>query len=50
MVVFGKKWLCSGKRCSIWQSGCIRVKVELFGQSVCDRRRWLYSGKMVLFE
>ena len=33
MVVFGKRWLYSGK------SACIGEKVVVFGQ------KWLYSGK-----
>ena len=37
MVVFGQKWLYSGK------SGCIRLKVVLF------RHKWLYSSKVVVF-
>ena len=46
VVVFGQKWLYSGK------SGCIRVKVVVFGQRPCIRakvvvveQKWLYSGK-----
>ena len=31
------------------QSGCIRTKVVLFGQSGFIVVRWLYSGKMVVF-
>ena len=36
-VVFGQKWLYSGK------SGCIPAKVVVIGQ------KWLYSGKEVVF-
>ena len=45
MVVFGEKWLNSGK------DGCIRAnwlysgKVVVFGQSGCIRVKWLYSSK-----
>ena len=37
MVVFGK-------------GSCIWAKVVVFGQSGCDRAKWLYSGKVVVFE
>ena len=47
MVVFGQKWLYSGK------SGCNRENLVVFGEkwlylckSGCNWRRWLYSGKM----
>ena len=50
MVVFGQKWLCSGK------SGCIWGKVLVLGQSgntrakvVVFRQMWLCSGKKVVF-
>ena len=36
VVVFGQKWLCSGKVVVLVQDGCKRAK-------------WLYSGKMVVF-
>ena len=45
MVVFGEKWLYSGK------DGCNRAnwlysgKVVVFGQSGCIRVKWLYSSK-----
>ena len=39
MVVFGQKWLYTGKK------DCIRVKMGVFGQSGCIRAVWLYSGK-----
>ena len=37
IVVFGQKWLYSGK------GGCIRAKVVVFG------KKRLYSGNFVLF-
>ena len=50
MVVFGQKWLYSGK------SGCICAKVVVFGQkflysgkSGCIRAKWSYSDKLVRF-
>ena len=43
MVVFGQIWLYSGK------SGCIREKVVVFRQHACIRRKWLYSGKVVVY-
>ena len=36
VVIFGQKWLYSGK------SGCIRAKVVVVGQSGCIRSRCLY--------
>ena len=39
VVVFGQKWLYSGK------GGCIRAKEILFGQRCSIRVKWLYSGK-----
>ena len=39
MVVFGQKWLYSGK------SGCIRAKMVVFGQGGCIRAKWLYLKK-----
>ena len=57
MDVFGQKWMYSGKR------GCSRAKVIVFLQSGCIRQsgctrvkvvvieqKWLYSGKIVVFE
>ena len=57
MDVFGQKWIYSGKR------GCSRAKVIVFLQSGCIRQssctrvkvvvieqKWLYSGKIVVFE
>ena len=38
MVVFGEKWIYSGK------SGFIRAEVVLFGQ------KWLYLGNVFVFE
>ena len=50
MVVLGQKWLYSGK------SGCIPVKIDVFGQSGCNRVKggciWaksFFSGKVVVF-
>ena len=43
MVVFGQKWLYSGK------SGCVRAKVVVFEKIVCIPGMWLYSGKVVVF-
>ena len=43
MVVFGQKWLCSGK------CGCIRAKVAVFVQNGCIRATWLYSDKVNVF-
>ena len=42
VVVFGQKWLYSGKSCSIL------AKEVVFGQSDCIRVRWLYSGKVAV--
>ena len=46
MVVFGYNWLYSEKGgfiparwLSLDKSGCIRAKVDVFGQ------KWMYSGK-----
>ena len=49
MVVFGRKWLFSGK------SFCIRAKIVVFGQKllysrICAKvnpfgQKWLYSGQ-----
>ena len=43
MVVFEKKWMCSGRWLYSGKSGCIRAKVVVFGQ------KWLYSGKVDVF-
>ena len=43
MVVFGQKWLYSGK------SGPIRPKVVLFGQSGCMRASVVVFGQVVVF-
>ena len=37
VVIFQKKWLCSGK------SGCIRAEEVVFV------KKWLHSGKVVVF-
>ena len=51
MIVFGQKWLYSGKVVEFGQkylylctSGCNREKTG------CIRAKWLYSGKVVVFE
>ena len=31
------------------QSGCIWAKVVVIRQTGCIRKRWLYSGKVVIF-
>ena len=43
MVVFGQKWLYSG------ESGSILAKVVEIDKSGCNRAKWLYSGKVVVF-
>ena len=43
MVVFGQKWLYTGKSCFI------RPKVVVFEQSSCNRAKWLCLGKVVVF-
>ena len=50
VVIFGQKWVYSGKSC------CIQAKVVVFGKSgstrakmVVLRQNWLYSGKVVVF-
>ena len=57
MVVFGQNWLYSAKVVVIGQSCCIWESVVLFGQkwfnsgkSGCIRAKWLFLGKLVLFE
>ena len=62
VVVFGQKWLYSGKggcirakeilfgqRCSIRVKCCIRAKVVVFGQIGCNWAIWLYSDRVVFF-
>ena len=44
MVVFGQKWLYSGKDVVFGQSGCIQAKVVVFGQKL------FYSSKVLVFE
>ena len=39
MVIFGQKWLHSGKK------GCIRAKWFYFGKVVVFGQKWFYSGK-----
>ena len=43
MVVFGQKWLYSGK------SGCIRAKVVVLKQSGSNQAKMLYSSRVVVF-
>ena len=43
MVVFGQKWLYSGK------SGCIRGKVEVFGKSGCNGAKVVVFGQKWFF-
>ena len=43
LIVFGIKWLYSGKRGCIRQSVCFGEKVAVFG------KRWLFSSKVVVF-
>ena len=43
MVIFVQKMMCSRKSGYIWQDGCFRTKVVVFGQ------KWLDSGKVVVF-
>ena len=51
MVVFGEKWLYSGKVVLIGKNGCIPPKllysgrVVVFGQNVCFPGKRYYSGK-----
>ena len=52
MVVFGRKWLYSGKisciRAKLLYSGrrgCIWIKVVILLQSGFIRAKWMYSGK-----
>ena len=60
-VVFCEKSLCSGKSGFVRESGCIRVKLlylgkrcfirakmDVFGQSGCNRQTWLYSSTVVV--
>ena len=50
MVVFGQKWLCSGKSC------CIRLKEVVLGETSCiptkvvlfDKKRLFLGRKVVL--
>ena len=44
MVVFGEKWLYSGKVVVFRQNGCFGAKVVVFGQKL------LYLGKVVVFD
>ena len=42
MVVFGQKWLFSGKR------GCIRTGLFYWGKMVVFGQIWLFLGKLVV--
>ena len=54
MVVFGQKWLSSGKMVVfgkvpiLRQSGSIWAKVVVFGKVVVFEQKWFYSGKVVV--
>ena len=43
MVVYGQKWLYSGK------SGCIRVNLLYMDKFGCHAQNWLFSCKVVVF-
>ena len=45
MVVFGHKWLYSGKLVLFWENGCNMAKVGFFGKGGYILAKWLYSGK-----
>ena len=56
VVVFGQKWVYSGKRGCIrakvvvlGMCDCIKKKVVVFGQIDCIRAQELYSGKVIVF-
>ena len=44
VVVFGQKWLYSGK------SGCIGAKVVVFGPNGCIRSKVVLFGQLVVFK
>ena len=44
MVVFGQKWLYSGKSFFLRKNGCIQVKVFILGKQL------LFSCKVVAFK
>ena len=50
VVVFGQSGCIRAKMVVFGQSGGIRAQVVVFGQSCCIRTKWLYSGKVVVFE
>ena len=49
VVVFGQKWLYSGKVAVFGQSGCIRAKWWYSGRNGCILAKCLYSAEVVLF-
>ena len=49
MVVFGQKWLYSGKTVVFGQNGCIRQKWLYSGSVVVFGQKWLKSGKSGYF-
>ena len=48
-VVFGKKWLHSGKVDVFVESSCIPVKVDLFGKKVVFGQRGCFRAKVDVF-
>ena len=51
MVVFGQNWFYSGKSGWIGTKWLyLEKKLVVFGKSECIRKKWLNSGKDVLFE
>ena len=55
MVVFGEKWLYTGKVAVFGQGGCVRAKVVVFVHIGCIpakwfflRARWLFLDKVVV--
>ena len=53
VVVFGQKWLCSGKCDCIKAKVVVFDKVVIFGQSICIpakvivfRQKWMYPRKV----
>ena len=49
MVVFGQKWLHSGKSGFIQAKLLYSDKVVVFGQIGCIRAKWWYSVMVVVF-
>ena len=48
VVVFGRKWLHSGKVDVFRKNGSIRAKWLYSGQSCCIQEIWLYSGNVLV--